>query len=53
MKISKKIVSLLTMTFLTVTLYGNTSNASTKDTLTRFWKMGNSSKNKSSRMEKV
>ncbi|HFL3558306.1 TPA: cell wall-binding repeat-containing protein [Clostridioides difficile] len=34
MKISKKIVSLLTMTFLTVTLYGNTSNASTKDTLT-------------------
>ncbi|HCU2807298.1 TPA: cell wall-binding repeat-containing protein [Clostridioides difficile] len=34
MKISKKIVSLLTMTFLTVTLYGNTSNAFTKDTLT-------------------
>ncbi|EMM8012349.1 cell wall-binding repeat-containing protein [Clostridioides difficile] len=34
MKISKKIVSLLTMTFLTVTLYGNTSNASTKETLT-------------------
>ncbi|MCC0749637.1 cell wall-binding repeat-containing protein [Clostridioides sp. ZZV13-5731] len=34
MKISKKIVSLLTITFLTVTLYGNTSNASTKDTLT-------------------
>lgn len=34
MKISKKIVSLLTMTFLTVTLYGNISNASTKDTLT-------------------
>lgn len=34
MKISKKIVSLLTMTFLTVALYGNTSNASTKDTLT-------------------
>ncbi|MCC0635111.1 cell wall-binding repeat-containing protein [Clostridioides sp. ES-S-0001-02] len=34
MKISKKIVSLLTITFLSVTLYGNTSNASTKDTLT-------------------
>lgn len=34
MKISKKIVSLLTITFLTVILYGNTSNASTKDTLT-------------------
>ncbi|MCC0646914.1 cell wall-binding repeat-containing protein [Clostridioides sp. ZZV15-6598] len=34
MKISKKIVSLLTITFLTVTLHGNTSNASTKDTLT-------------------
>lgn len=34
MKISKKIVSLLTITFLSITLYGNTSNASTKDTLT-------------------
>ncbi|MGO0986122.1 cell wall-binding repeat-containing protein [Clostridioides difficile] len=34
MKISKKIVSLLTITFLTVTFYGNISNASTKDTLT-------------------
>lgn len=34
MKISKKIVSLLTITFLSVTLYGSTSNASTKDTLT-------------------
>ncbi|MCC0734304.1 cell wall-binding repeat-containing protein [Clostridioides sp. ZZV14-6009] len=34
MKISKKIVSLLTITFLSVTLYGGTSNASTKDTLT-------------------
>ncbi|VHV33512.1 cell surface protein [Clostridioides difficile] len=34
MKISKKIVSLLTITFLTIMLYGNTSNASTKDTLT-------------------
>ncbi|HBH1306264.1 cell wall-binding repeat-containing protein [Clostridioides difficile] len=34
MKISKKIVALLTITFLTITLYGNTSNASTKDTLT-------------------
>ncbi|NMS88311.1 cell wall-binding repeat-containing protein [Clostridioides difficile] len=34
MKISKKIVPLLTITFLSVTLYGNTSNASTKDTLT-------------------
>ncbi|CZR98307.1 N-acetylmuramoyl-L-alanine amidase LytC precursor [Clostridioides difficile] len=34
MKISKKIVSLLTITFLSVTLYGNISNASTKDTLT-------------------
>ncbi|MDN9634836.1 cell wall-binding repeat-containing protein [Clostridioides difficile] len=34
MKISKKIVALLTITFLTITLYGNTSSASTKDTLT-------------------
>lgn len=34
MKISKKIVALLTITFLTITLYGNISNASTKDTLT-------------------
>ncbi|EGT3664117.1 cell wall-binding repeat-containing protein [Clostridioides difficile] len=34
MKISKKIVALLTITFLTITLYGNTSNASTKYTLT-------------------
>ncbi|MCC0763400.1 cell wall-binding repeat-containing protein [Clostridioides sp. ES-S-0006-03] len=34
MKISKKIVSLLTITFLSITLCGNTSNASTKDTLT-------------------
>ncbi|HGS9636053.1 TPA: cell wall-binding repeat-containing protein [Clostridioides difficile] len=34
MKISKKIVLSLTITLLTVTLYGNTSNASTKETLT-------------------
>ncbi|MCC0706184.1 cell wall-binding repeat-containing protein [Clostridioides sp. ES-S-0190-01] len=33
MKISKQIVSLLAITFLSFTLYGNTSNASTKDTL--------------------
>ncbi|MCC0631272.1 cell wall-binding repeat-containing protein [Clostridioides sp. ZZV15-6388] len=34
MKISKKIVPLLAITFLSVTLYGSASNASTKDTLT-------------------